>query len=377
MQAVETRWESRALGADFVVGLSVDPIGNRTTATEGAQQKSYQANLLNEYTTAEGASLSYDADGNLASDGSRKFAYDGENRLVLVEPVTAVNSSVRVRMAYDYLGRRVQKMVEEFDGSAWAAQDDVRFVYLGWNVIEERHTSAGVSTKKNFVWGLDLSRSMDGAGGIGGLLAVVDDTGSQMAFLYDANGNVGQLVDEQGAVVGRYEYDAFGNVLVAEGVAANDNAWRFSTKYADQETGLVYYGYRFYDAGLGRWTQRDVIGEAGGMNLYGFVNNGPVDRLDLLGMKCVKEFGSGSRRAVVRCQPNDTVKDITSVVPFDEREFSRWLRAEERDIPSGCQSTWRVPWQRAARPFQTNADLPSAASKASMNRLPRARAVGE
>ena len=57
-------------------------------------------------------------------------------------------------MAYDYLGRRVQKVVEEYSGSSWAAQDDHRFVYLGWNVIEERHTSGGVSTKKNFVWGL-------------------------------------------------------------------------------------------------------------------------------------------------------------------------------------------------------------------------------
>lgn len=133
------------------------------------------------------------------------------------------------------------------------------------------------------MWGLDLSQSMDGAGGIGGLLAVVDESGSQMAFLYDANGNVGQLVDEAGSVVARYEYDAFGQTLVAAGAAANENAYRFSTKYADQETGLVYYGGRYYLPSIGRWTQRDRIAERGGANLFGFIGNNTPNLFDTLG----------------------------------------------------------------------------------------------
>jgi RHS repeat-associated protein len=212
--------------------------------------------------------------------------YDGENRLVLVEPLSASSGAVRVRMAYDYLGRRVQKVVEEHDGSGWDESDDVRWVYAGWNKIEERRTSGGVTTKKDFVWGLDLSQSMAGAGGIGGLLAVVDESGTQMSFLYDANGNVGQLVDEQGATVARYEYDAFGNVLVASGAAAEENAYRFSTKYADAETGLEYYGLRMYSPTLGRWLNRDPAEEdVGGANLYGMVGNAPNGFVDALGLK--------------------------------------------------------------------------------------------
>jgi YD repeat-containing protein len=74
------------------------------------------------------------------------------------------------------------------------------------------------------VWGLDLSQAVDGAGGIGGLLSVVDEAGGQIAFVYDGHGNVGQLVDEAGSVVAKYEYDAFGNVLVASGLLRTTTA---------------------------------------------------------------------------------------------------------------------------------------------------------
>lgn len=91
---------------------SFDPIGNRQTAIEGAQTKAYNTNALNEYASVDGVVASYDSDGNLTNDGTR-FVYDAENRLVSVEPVATGNGSVRVKMAYDYLGRRVQKVVED------------------------------------------------------------------------------------------------------------------------------------------------------------------------------------------------------------------------------------------------------------------------
>jgi RHS repeat-associated protein len=58
---------------------------------------------------------------------------------------------------------------------------------------------------------------------------------------------------------------------------AKANPFRFSTKYQDDETGLLYYGYRYYDPGTGRWPNRDPIGQWGGDNLYGFVGNAPED----------------------------------------------------------------------------------------------------
>ena len=104
-------------------------------------------------------------------------------------------------------------------------------------------------------------------------------------FLYDANGNVTQIVDAAGRLAAHYEYDPFGNVTkTGGGELALSNPWRFSTKAQDEVTGWNYYGYRYLDAGTGRWVSRDPIEESGGVNLYGFVGNDGIGRLDALGL---------------------------------------------------------------------------------------------
>jgi len=103
-------------------------------------------------------------------------------------------------------------------------------------------------------------------------------------YTYDANGNVGQLVDEAGAIVAHYEYDPFGNEIRAEGDDAQANPFRFSTKYLDAETGLYYYGFRYYSTETGRWISRDPLGEKGGINLYTFVVNNGINKFDLFGL---------------------------------------------------------------------------------------------
>ena len=148
---------------------------------------------------------------------------------------------------------------------------------------------SGAETVTRYVWGPDLSQSVQGAGGIGGLLLQEkDDAAGQTKtrlYTYEANGNVGQLVDgTTGAVVAHYEYDPFGTTLTASGTAAAANPFRFSTKYTDDETTLLYYGYRFYSPYLGRWLTRDPIGEEGGVNLYNFALNSPTGVIDPYGL---------------------------------------------------------------------------------------------
>ena len=92
-----------------------------------------------------------------------------------------------------------------------------------------------------YVWGRDLSGTLDGAGGVGGLLATEVD-GTWYFPLYDNNGNVMDYVSETGEVVASYAYDAFGRTLSATGPMADTFPFRFSTKYYDAETGLYYYG---------------------------------------------------------------------------------------------------------------------------------------
>ena len=87
-----------------------------------------------------------------------------------------------------------------------------------------------------------------------------------------------------GAVAARYEYGPFGEPLRASGPAARMNPFRFSTQFTDGDTGLSYYGYRYYNPSTGRWLNRDPLGLAGGLNLYGSVGNDPVNWFDDFGM---------------------------------------------------------------------------------------------
>ncbi|MDD2230784.1 MAG: RHS repeat-associated core domain-containing protein [Candidatus Cloacimonetes bacterium] len=103
--------------------------------------------------------------------------------------------------------------------------------------------------------------------------------------LGDANGNVTEYIDSTGAVKAHYEYSAFGEITAQSGVMADEFSFRFSTKYYNPETGLYYYGYRYYDVVLMRWLSRDPIGEQGGLNQHGFVDNDAINWFDSLGDK--------------------------------------------------------------------------------------------
>jgi len=152
---------------------------------------------------------------------------------------------------------------------------------------------------------------MQGAGGVGGLLSTFNG-GTDARMFYDGNGNVGQMVNGfNDLTVAVYEYDPFGNLVTSTGSFANMNPYKFSTKYLDAETGLYYYGYRFYHAEAGRWVNRDPIRERGGINLYAYVENDPVNRWDLLGLACIKEisflFGSAEVNSSTTPEPNHTI----------------------------------------------------------------------
>ena len=94
-----------------------------------------------------------------------------------------------------------------------------------------------------------------------------------------------KYIDESGDVVAAYEYDAFGKTVSQTGSLADVFRHRFSTKYFDSETGLYYYGYRFYSPTLMRWLNRDPIEEDGGLNLYGFCGNAALATIDPSGKK--------------------------------------------------------------------------------------------
>ena len=240
----------------------------------------------------------YDRDGNLAFDGVWEYEWDAANRLVQMTMATNVaglpaNERKRLTFEYDYLGRRLRKIVSFWQeyGGYYEAISDQFYLYDGWNVVAVVPTGNAHYVLANYTWGLDLSGSVGGAGGVGGL-AVVRDAVSGAAHYpaFDGNGNVTALVSASGgAVSARYEYGPFGEPIRVTGPAAEANPFRWSTKFTDTETGLVYYGYRYYNPGTGRWINRDPLGEEGGKNLCAVSGNDLVNKIDALGQSILIE----------------------------------------------------------------------------------------
>ena len=231
--------------------------------------------------------FTHDLDGNLTGDGRWTYTWDAENRLVQMDTIEAAVAAgaprQRLQFTYDWQGRRVQKvLLESSDGTNYTTVSTTRFLYDGWNLIAE--LDGANSLVRSYFWGLDLSGSPQGAGGVGGLLTETVFSGTSYYPYYDGNGNVLGLVDFSGSSVAVYDYGPFGEPVRVSGAMALQNPFRFSTKYTDDETGLVYYGKdRYCIPPLGRWASRDHIEEAGGENLYGFVNNDPIGNIDSLG----------------------------------------------------------------------------------------------
>ena len=268
-------------------GYVTDPIGNRLVSSLNGAETSYTANQLNQYSQISVPSVSpwlntpaHDADGNMLTCGAFSFTWDAENRNTSV----LSNGITILANAYDHRHRRIRK---DMPLSIHC------YVWDGWNIIAEAVSNkvSGTAYTDYNTWGVDLSGTMQGAGGVGGLLAVtrVSASGTQ-TFLtcYDGNGNITEYADESGAVRAHYEYDAFGSITAQSGDLAGTFTHRFSTKPFDAETGLVIYQLRPYSPPLGRWANHDPIEERGGLNLYAFVGNDPVSRIDHLGLRTVK-----------------------------------------------------------------------------------------
>ena len=260
--------------------------------------------------------FSYDLDGNLSTDGYYTFTYDSNNRLKTV----STNGVLILANFYDEKSRRVKKVT---------ADAVITFFYDDWNLIEEHvaYTNGATSTIR-YYWGKDLSGTLQGAGGVGGLLYLTVDNVIYIPC-YDNNGNITHYLDSNGSTAAQYIYDTFGNLILQFGSLADFFRHRFSTKYFDAETSLYYYGYRFYHPILIRWLNRDSIGEDGGENLYGFCRNNVLTGIDVLGEnRYITQFdilnygGSGGTQlhvgvAVDRwvCRDGSWVK--TGVTTFD------------------------------------------------------------
>jgi RHS repeat-associated protein len=304
-------WSYDALGqviaADSTVATSdrsyqYDTIGNRQKSSNSLTlpvANNYVATATNAYSSIQlpGAATAltpgYDFDGNMTSGPlpvspttNSTLIWDGENRL------TEVKNSTGIIIEKNVFDSGSRKIATTANGATTI------YLYDAWNCIAEYTRSVGVPPvlKKARLWGTDLSGSMQGAGGVGGILSESSPTTSNPITFnssyptYDGNGNISEYLTTTGTLAAHFEYDPFGNTVVNTDTG-NLFTYRFSTKPRDQETGLYYYGYRYYDPMTGRWPSRDPIEEEGGVNLYGFVGNCGVGKWDYIGKRecCIDE----------------------------------------------------------------------------------------
>ena len=229
-----------------------------------------------------------DADGNLIADGLWTSECDGENRLIHMLSRTELPETARtdLHFTYDHQGRRISKTVSNWISGNSSLITDHRFLYDGWNLLAA--LAADLSPLTSFTWGLDASGTEQGAGGVGGLLAITVHTGTNAGTYfpcYDANHNVMALVNAaSGDLAAQYEYGPFHEVRRATGLLARGNPFLAATKQHDWETTLYYYGFRYYDAIAGRWLCKDPIGENGGPNVVAFLGNHPPSKWDVCGL---------------------------------------------------------------------------------------------
>jgi RHS repeat-associated protein len=279
-------------GEEFYLGVPVMGLKENSLKIQAATATPHYA--MTETRTvlvpAVPETFSYDLDGNLLQDGLWTYEWDAENRLIAQELRSDVSTSTwkRLEYSYDQQSRRIRKLVKTRStvGGTWTTASDTRFLYDGWNLIAEyAYASSTFTLLRSHAWGSDLSGTSQGAGGVGCLFwTTVASTSKTYLAAADANGNIIAYVDcADGTVAGRRDYGAFGDAIIITGIAGS-LPFGFSTKYEEKETGLYYYGFRYYNPSTGRWPSRDPIGERGGLNLYGMVNNDAINWIDALGL---------------------------------------------------------------------------------------------
>ncbi|MGA4643322.1 RHS repeat-associated core domain-containing protein [Limisphaera sp. 4302-co] len=248
----------------------------------------------------------HDADGNMTNDGRWSFTWDAENRLVKVESRsnTPQTSWRRVQWTYDAKGRRIRQTTSVWTNSARRVIEDLKFISdpmpVSRYILELNATNN--SLVRSYVWGLDFSGTMDGTGGVGGLLWLNSAANGSHFCTYDGNGNVVGLVSgTTGTETARHEYGLShgrDEPIRVTGPMAKSNSFRYSTKRTDNTTDFVLYEYHGYNPTLGRWLGRDPLTDTG-LRLvshtrttrlvfeetsYLLVRNNPLGNVDVLGL---------------------------------------------------------------------------------------------
>ena len=316
------------IGQDGSFTYQYDNIGNRKTARELAEELSYEANRLNQYTevgrNGDPFTPTYDADGNQTrvqtSKGIWDVTYDANDR-----PITLASKDGRTIIAcgYDAQGRRFEKKVT-VDGTP---RSHTCYLYRGYlQVAELDMMHPEPVLVKSHLWDPTEPRATR-------LLMTTcwKNNGMEMDehfyCMHDLLKNVTSIFGSQQERRALYDYASFGTPLTIQGDMAEANKIRFSSEYMDEESGLIYYNYRHLNPWDGRWINRDPGEENNGIHLYRFVDNATPVRFDYLGLFDWNPFGPTTRTFTITETENKIQQSFSLICTEDTTQTLETVKA--------------------------------------------------
>ncbi|MCK4886133.1 MAG: hypothetical protein KAS96_02030 [Planctomycetes bacterium] len=222
---------------------------------------SFTSNNMNQYTYVGVTQYFYNNNGCLSNDGTYKYYYDCENRLI---DVNDVNDAAVASYKYDYMGRRIEKTVYG------PPNVTTKYCYDGQQVIAEYENNV---LARKFIYGSGIDEPI--------CMIDVSDGNEIYYYHFDGLGSVVALSDVNNVIVESYSYDVFGKPDTTSSVG---NPYMFTARRLDSETANYYYRARIYDPNIGRFLQPDPIGYDDGLNMYAYVGNNPVNFFDPFGL---------------------------------------------------------------------------------------------
>lgn len=232
-------------------------------------------NALNQLTHQGGKDYAYDPNGNqsklITPISEIEYQYDALDRLTAI-----INGSHKTQYLYDAFHRRLKRTSFNLDSGTWIETDTTLFMYQGDNEIGSLDQSGNVIQMRTLGLGID---------GEIGAAVLLELNNSTFTPIHDFRGNVTALVDiSDGHLTESYRYTAYGEdeTFDPSGVQQTTSLspWRFSSKRIDLESGLTYFGRRYYDPEIGKWTTPDPLGYIDSSNVYCFVRNRPLKYID-------------------------------------------------------------------------------------------------
>jgi len=225
------------------------------SATDGSGNQA--TNVYEVDSSGSSKTFTYDANGNLTSDGARTFEWDARNQLVAVTVGTH-----RAEFSYDGKQRRVRTVEKENS----VIQSDTKVIWCQAAICEDRAGDGVDVTRRLFADGEEVE-------------------GVTRFFTRDHLGSVREVTNASGTVLGRFDFDPWGRRTLAAGVDLTRVA--FTGHEVNTATGLELALYRAYDPELGDWLSEDPLGVTGGLNLYSYVNREPIGHADPTGLVAV------------------------------------------------------------------------------------------